>query len=64
VTDIHGRFGDAVHVHEGRSVVAMTSVPVLESPEFQCFAAESHIQQKVPFRDFAGFEIGEASYTF
>src|SRR5215475_13927916 len=57
VTDMHGRFGDAVHVHEGRSIVAVPRVPILESSELQRLAAKDHVTQGERLSEFRLFPI-------
>ena len=43
VTDMHRRFGDAIHIDQERSVVSVAQVPLVELPELQRFAAKNHI---------------------
>src|SRR5262245_53866241 len=57
VTDMHGRFSDAVHVHEGRNVVAVPRVPILESSELQRLAAKDHVTQGERLSKFRLFAI-------
>src|SRR5262249_34639627 len=57
VTDMHRRFGDAVHVHEDRSIIAVTRVPLLESPELQRFATKDHATQGERLSEFRLFPI-------
>ncbi len=43
---MHRRFGDAIHVHQLRLLVAMPLEPRLETLHFQCFTAKDDVAQR------------------
>ncbi|VWC36550.1 hypothetical protein BST28156_06724 [Burkholderia stagnalis] len=46
IGDVHGRLGDAVHVDEGRRVVAVAVDPAAQARQFERLAAEDHVAQR------------------
>ncbi len=45
VGDVHGGLGDAVHVDQGRRVLGVPGVPVVQPGQFERLAAEHHVAQ-------------------
>src|SRR3954452_25382883 len=45
VTDMHRRFGDAIHIDQGGGVIRVALVPTFEPPGVQRFATKDHVTQ-------------------
>ena len=54
VGHVHRGFGDAVHVDQGRLLVAEAFEPGTQAGHFQCFATEDHLAQRQVARAGAG----------
>ena len=54
VGDVHRGFGDAVHVDQGRLLVAEAFEPGTQARDFEGFAAENHLTQRQGSRAGAG----------
>ena len=42
---MHRRFGDAIHIDQGGSVIRVALIPTVESPGVQRFATKDHVTQ-------------------
>src|ERR1700752_1369191 len=45
MTDMHRRFGDAIHVDQHRSTVEVMLIPIFKSPHIQRFTTKNHMTQ-------------------
>ncbi|MNS79866.1 hypothetical protein D3C72_1135300 [compost metagenome] len=46
VGDVHGRLGDAIHIHQRRGSVAEAVEPAPQPPGFERFATKDHVAQR------------------
>ena len=55
---MHRRFGNAIHVDQQRSSLAVTLVPVGQPPKLEDFPAEDHITQSQPLTELGVLSVG------